>query len=95
MNNYNHAQEKSYNRGDEVFFWFDLDRKLHKVYDRKREKDYFRDNEIFPHIFEAAVNRLEIDEIRDLIADLSVERELRKIADDILIKKIDEKLAAK
>jgi hypothetical protein len=93
MNNYNHAQEKSYNRGDEVFFWFDLDRTLHKVYDRKREKDYFRDNEIFSHIFEAAVNRLEIDEIRDLIADLSVERELKKIADDILIRKINEKLA--
>ena len=93
MNYFEQKQEKSYNRGDEVFFWFDVNRNLNKVYDRKREKDYFHDNEIFPHIFKAAVNKLEINEIRDLIADLSLERELRKIADDILVKKMEEKLA--
>ena len=90
--NYEHNQEKSYNIG-ELFFWFDETGKINKIYDRQREKDHFHNNEIFPDIFKAAAEKLEIFQLRDLKARL-VEPDYQKICNDILVEKINSKLAA-
>lgn len=93
---YEHKQEKGYNRGKELFFWFDENGLINKVYDRRNKIDYFRDNEIFPAIFKAAVSKLEIIDLQELKARmLETDEPYNGIADKILLEKMKAELEKK